>query len=482
MGAGALFAAMEGMGSGGNMNSTQSKTLLTEGSIWRKMVAFALPLFFGNLFQQLYNTADSLIVGNFLGSNALAAVSSSGSLIFLLVGFFNGIAMGAGVVIARYYGAREIDELQKAIHTTVVFGVLCGLVLMTTGLILAPQILIWMKTPEEVLPESTAYFRVYFIGSLAFVLYNNFVGILQSVGDSRHPLYYLIFSSAVNIVLDLFFVGVLHFGVASAAAATVISQFVSAALCLYRLMYKSPDDYRISFDRLQLNPFMLKQIVKNGLPAGIQNSVISIANVFVQSNINSFGKIAMAGCGSYSKIEGFGFLPITCFSMAVTTFISQNLGARQYDRVRRGARFGILCGVSLAEVVGITLYLMAPQLIGLFDRNPEVVAYGVRQARTITLFFFPAGLLAHDGRNHAWSRKGDGPDARDADLLVPDPRDLYHDCSADLSGDRCDLLGVPADVVSEQFSVYDLLPEGRLDASEADAVIRIFLRDLFFGK
>ena len=390
-GAGALFAAMEGMGAG-SMNNTQSKTLLTEGSIWKKMVAFALPLFFGNLFQQLYNTADSLIVGNFLGSNALAAVSSSGSLIFLLVGFFNGIAMGAGVVIARYYGAREIKELQKAIHTTVVFGILCGLVLMTAGLILAPQILIWMRTPKEVLPESTAYFRVYFIGSLAFVLYNNFVGILQSVGDSRHPLYYLIFSSAVNIVLDLLFVGVLHFGVASAAAATVISQFVSAALCLYRLMYKSPDDYRISFGRLQLNPFMLKQIVKNGLPAGIQNSVISIANVFVQSNINSFGKIAMAGCGSYSKIEGFGFLPITCFSMAVTTFISQNLGARQYDRVKRGARFGILCGVSLAELVGITLYLAAPQLIGLFDRNPEVIAYGVRQARTITLFYF---LLAY---------------------------------------------------------------------------------------
>ncbi len=233
---------------------------------------------------------------------------------------------------------------------------------------------------------------MYFIGSLAFVLYDNFVGILQSVGDSRHPLYYLIFSSAVNIVLDLLFVGVLHFGVASAAAATVISQFVSAALCLYRLMYKSSDDYRISFGRLQLNPFMLKQIVKNGLPAGIQNSVISIANVFVQSNINSFGKIAMAGCGSYSKIEGFGFLPITCFSMAVTTFISQNLGARQYDRVKRGARFGILCGVSLAELVGITLYLAAPQLIGLFDRNPEVIAYGVRQARTITLFYF---LLAY---------------------------------------------------------------------------------------
>ena len=372
--------------------SAESKTRMTEGSISRKIILFAIPLFLGNLFQQLYNTADSLIVGNFLGSNALAAVSSSGNLIFLMVGFINGIAMGAGVVIARYYGEKNHKKLQKAIHTTVAFGLAAGLILTVAGMYLAPKILVLMGTPSDVLPQSIAYFRTYFAGSLGFVMYNIFVGILQSVGDSRHPLYYLIFSSAVNIVLDLLFVGVLHFGVASAAAATVISQFVSAALCLYRLMYKSSDDYRISFGRLQLNPFMLKQIVKNGLPAGIQNSVISIANVFVQSNINSFGKIAMAGCGSYSKIEGFGVLPITCFSMAVTTFISQNLGARQYDRVKRGARFGILCGVSLAELVGITLYLAAPQLIGLFDRNPEVIAYGVRQARTITLFYF---LLAY---------------------------------------------------------------------------------------
>lgn len=370
------------------MTQSQSKTLLTEGTIWKKMVAFAFPLFLGNLFQQLYNTADSLIVGNFLGSNALAAVSSSGSLIFLLVGFFNGIAIGAGVVIARYYGARDMEKLQRAIHTTVGFGILSGLLLMVLGLLLAPQILVLMRTPEEVLPESISYFRIYFLGSLAFVLYNNFVGILQSVGDSRHPLYYLIFSSLVNIVLDLFFVGVLHLGVGSAAAATVISQFVSAALCLYRLTRKSPEEYRISLRRIQLNPFMLRLIVRNGLPAGIQNSVISLANVFVQSNINSFGRVAMAGCGSYSKIEGFAFLPVTCFSMALTTFISQNLGAGKYDRVKKGAKFGILMGISLAELVGVVLYFAMPSLIALFNSDPEVIAYGTRQARIITLFYF----------------------------------------------------------------------------------------------
>ena len=201
------------------MDTTESKTLMTSGPIWKKIIMFALPLFLGNLFQQLYNTADSLIVGNFLDSNALAAVSSSGNLIFLMVGFFNGIAMGAGVVIARYYGAGNRDSLQKAIHTTIALGLAASAVLTLAGVILAPQILVWMGTPKDVLPQSITYFRIYFAGSLGFVMYNVFVGILQSVGDSRHPLVYLIISSVVNIVLDLFFIIVLHLGVGSAALA-----------------------------------------------------------------------------------------------------------------------------------------------------------------------------------------------------------------------------------------------------------------------
>ncbi len=388
------------------MAKGQTTTLLTEGPIWKRMVTFAFPLFLGNLFQQLYNTADSLIVGNFLGSNALAAVSSSGSLIFLLVGFFNGIAIGAGVVIARYYGARQTEQLQKAIHTTVGFGILCGAALTVMGLLLAPQILILMKTPKEVLPESISYFRIYFLGSLAFVLYNNFVGILHSVGDSRHPLYYLIFSSLVNILLDLLFVGVLRLGVGSAAAATAISQFISAGLCLNRLARKSPDEYRVSLRKIRLDSFMLRQIIRNGLPAGVQNSVISVANVFVQSNINSFGKIAVAGCGTYSKIEGFAFLPITCFSMSLTTFISQNLGAKKYDRVKKGARFGILCGMVLAELVGVVIWLAIPHLVALFNNDPEVIAYGTQEARTMTTFYFllafshcVAGIMRGAGRS-----------------------------------------------------------------------------------
>lgn len=387
------------------MDKNASSSLMTEGSIWKKIIAFAIPLFLGNLFQQLYNTADSLIVGNFLGSNALAAVSSSGNLIFLLVGFFNGIAVGAGVVIARYYGGRQIRDVQKAIHTTIAFGLAAGIILTLLGVILAPIILVWMGTPGEVLPESTVYFRIYFTGSLAFVLYNVFVGILQSVGDSRHPLIYLIISSLINIALDLLFVGVFHFGVGSAALATIISQFVSALLCLVHLM-KAPSDYRVSLNKIRIDRLMLRQIISNGLPTGFQNSVIALANVVVQSNINRFGKMAMAGCGAYSKIEGFGFLPITCFAMALTTFVSQNLGAKQYDRAKKGARFGILCSITTAELVGLFIYVFSPVLIAAFNNDPMVISNGTAQARTVTLFYFLlafshciAGILRGSGKS-----------------------------------------------------------------------------------
>lgn len=372
-----------------NTNKHQSQTtLLTEGCIWKQLVAFAFPLFVGNLFQQLYNTADSLIVGNFLGSNALAAVSSSGNLIFLMVGFFQGISVGAGVVIARYYGAKDYREVKKAVHTTVAFGLAAGIFLTVFGTLLTSRILLWMGTPADVLPESTVYFRIYFMGSLSFVMYNVFVGILQSIGDSRHPLIYLVISSVINVLLDLLFVAVLGLGVGSAAVATILSQFFSAFLCLFRLTCKSPEAYRVYLKQIRFDLPMLKQIISNGLPAGFQNSIIALANVVVQSHINKFGKMAVAGSGAYSKIEGFGFLPITCFAMALTTFISQNLGAKQYDRAQKGARFGILCSVTMAELVGIFIYFTIPTLIAAFNRTPEVIAYGTTHARITTLFYF----------------------------------------------------------------------------------------------
>lgn len=361
-------------------------TKLLNGSIWKGIVAFAIPLFLGNLFQQLYNTVDSLIVGNFLGSDALAAVSSSGSLIFLLVGFFNGIAVGAGVVISKYFGAKDEDGLRKAVHTDVAFGLAAGLVLTVVGMFLAPQILVLMGTPASVLPNSILYFRTYFAGSLAFVMYNIVMGILQAVGDSRHPLYYLIFSSVVNVLLDLLFVGVFRFGVGSAALATAISQAASAILCFIRLM-RTSEVYQVRIREIRFHSMQLKQIISIGLPSGLQNSIISLANIVVQTNINAFGVMAVAGCGVYSKIEGFAFLPITCFAMSLTTFIGQNLGARQYDRAKKGAAFGIICSVVLAELVGVLVYFLIPYFAAGFDSNPKVVTFASSQAHVEAFFY-----------------------------------------------------------------------------------------------
>ena len=373
------------------MHSAAVKQALTEGPIRRSLFFFALPIFLSNLFQQLYNSADSIIVGHFLGNQALAAVSSSGSLIFLLVGFFNGTAVGAGVIIARYFGAKKYDEMRRAIHTDLAFALAAGVILTVGGVLLTPSLLRLMKTPEEVLPQSIAYFRIYFFGSLAVVLYNIAVGILQALGDSRHPLYYLIFSAALNVVLDLLFVGVFRMSVGSAAAATAISQGVSALFCIIQLL-RTKEVYRISLKEIRFHKGMLGQILRYGLPSGVQNSVIALANVVVQSNINVFGDSAMSGCGSYSRVEGFAFLPITSFSLSLTTFIGQNLGARKFDRAKAGARFGILCSVVMAELIGVAICLLAPYLIALFidpgeTAAAEVIRIGTRQARTEALFY-----------------------------------------------------------------------------------------------
>ena len=299
---------------------------MTSGSIGKRMMFFALPLLLGNLFQQLYNTVDSLIVGNFLGSSALAAVSSSGSLIFMLIGFLSGISAGAGVVISQYFRAEDVPNIQRAVHTTVAFGIAAGLLMTIVGILLSPQILAWMGTPESVMPESISYLQIYFSGSLGFVLYNVFVGILQAVGDSRHPLYYLMASSVINLVLDILFIGFFNTGVGGAALATVISQVFSAILCFVQLL-RTRESYQLRLSSIRFDLPMLGRIIRIGLPSGVQNSIIAFANVVVQSYINAFGEMAMAGYGAYTKIEGFAFLPINSFTMAMTTFVGQNLGA-----------------------------------------------------------------------------------------------------------------------------------------------------------
>lgn len=365
---------------------TEEKMRMTEGPIAPILLRFAFPLFLGNLFQQLYNAVDSLVVGNVCGDAALAAVSSSGSLCHLLIGFFQGVFMGASVIISQRWGARDQKGAEEAVHTTVLFSLFAGVLLSVFGVLFTPSILRWMGTPENVMPNSVTYFRFYCAGLLGLVLYNTATGIFQALGDSRHPLYYLMISAGANVVLDLLFVAGLDMGVAGAALATVIGQALSAVLAFAHLM---SGRFVIQFRPSQMRPNgpVLGQIFRMGLPSGVQNSVIGIANVVVQANINAFGDQAMAGCGSYFKVEGFVFLPITCLTMAMTTFVGQNIGAGKPERVKQGALLGTGMTMALSEAIGILFLLGAPFLIGLFSPSPEVVAFGVRQARTEALFY-----------------------------------------------------------------------------------------------
>lgn len=363
-----------------------SAVLMTEGPIAKQMVAFAIPVFCSNLFQQLYNTIDALIVGKFVGDEALASVSSSGTFIFMMVGFIFGLFAGAGVIVSQAFGAGEKQRVQDAVHTTMALGIIAGVFLTFVGMVFSPQILRWMNTPADVLPNSIVYFRIYFAGSLFHVLYNACSGVFQAVGDSKHPLIYLIISSVSNVILDLLFVAVFKWGIAGAAIATCLAHAISFVLIFSKLMH-SDEVFRVHIKKIRIHKALLKPILKVGIPSGVQNAVIGLANLIVQSNINTFGKLAMAGCGSYSKLEGFVFLPITSFCMALTTFTGQNIGANKIERTKKGAIFGIFSAVICAEVLGFIMYALCPPMIGWFSDTPETIAYGVQWARTTSLFF-----------------------------------------------------------------------------------------------
>ncbi len=378
---------------------------LTQGPIAQCILSFALPLFFGQLLQQLYNLADAWVLGNFSTNEAFAAVSSGGNLTFLIIGFFSGIAVGGGVVISRYYGAGDEENVVRAIHTNFLFGIIASVLSTVAGLLLVPRLLLLMNTPEAVLPYSLLYFRIYFGGVFTVILYNICMAIMQSLGDSLHPLYYLMVSSVLNMVLDLLFVAAFRWGVAGAAAATVLTQGFSFLLCLWR-MCRLRDYTRLDFRKLQLYPGILSQVLRQGLPTGVQNAVISVGNIVVQSNINSFGQYAMSGQGAYAKIEGLVFLPITSLSMALPTFISQNLGARQYDRAKKGAAFGLLSGMTLAELIGVVFLFAAPPALRFFVDEPEAIQFGAIHARVVAPFFFllafshcAAGVLRGCGKS-----------------------------------------------------------------------------------
>ncbi len=368
-----------------------SVSLMTEGNIKKLILMYAGPIFIGQLFQQLYNTADAMIVGNFVGQNALAAVTSVGSLSFLFVGFFTGFSTGASVIIAREIGANHKENTQKAIHTTVALGIILSLMMTVLGVGLARTLLSLMDTPSEVYPLAVTYLRIYFMGSTPLIMYNMFVGILRAGGDSKHPLYYLIVSSLLNIILDVILIRFFNMGVAGAAIATVFSELVSMLLCMVQLM-REEGILHLSWKDVRFDKENLKEIIEYGLPTGLQGSVIDIANVLIQSYINTFGAAAVAGIGAFSKVDGFVFLPVTSFSMALSTFISQNKGANKMDRVRSGTRFGLFVSLVIVEITGVLVYIFAPELIGLFNRDATVISFGVGRARVSALFYFLLGF------------------------------------------------------------------------------------------
>lgn len=360
--------------------------LMTEGNIRRKMLGFALPILAGYFFQQLYNTVDALIVGNFLDADALAAVTSTSSYIYLMIAFVSGFSTGAGIIIARHIGAENPEETQKAVHTAAALGLVFSLILTAVGILASPAILRLMGTPDTVIGRSIAYLQVYFAGSFALVMYNVLVGVLQSSGESRFPLLCLVASSLVNIALDILFIAVFHMDVEGAALATVLSECLSLGLVWTRLA-RSRDAIRLQIKKIHFDGPSLQWILRYGFPTAMQGCVIDLSNMLIQSYINSFGRDAMAGIGASLKVEGFMFLPVTAFSMALTTFVSQNMGAKRMDRVREGARFGLGCTAALLLVLGTVSWFLAPRLIALFNADPAIIRYGAGRT-TVCAFFY----------------------------------------------------------------------------------------------
>jgi len=365
---------------------------MTEGTIWKNILFFSIPLILGNLFQQLYNTVDSIIVGNFIGSEALAAVGSTGSIINLLVGFCIGASAGAGVVLSQFFGARDKEGVRKTVHTTIAIAICAGAVVSVVGITFAPSCLRVMGTPAEVFGLSVSYLRVFFGGMLFSVIYNMAAGILNAVGNSRRALIYLIIAVVSNIFLDILFVVVLKMGVVGAALATDVSQLLSCIFIIWFLV-KSEDIYRLNIREIRFYGNLPGRILKIGLPTGMQNMVISLSNVVIQSNINSFGAMAMAGFAAYMKIDGFNFLPVSSFSMAATTFTGQNIGAGEYGRVKKGMYVMVGMAVAYTVMTGTLLLLFAPQVIGIFSEREDVLMYGTYMLKFFCPFYWMLAIL-----------------------------------------------------------------------------------------
>ena len=368
------------------LHKARHDTDMTQGSISRLLFAFAVPLMLGNLFQQLYNTVDSLIVGNFVSKQALAAVGCTGPIINTLIGLFSGLATGASVVISQYYGARDNEKLGEAVHTTVMITLLTCVVLTIVGVWATPLMLELMDTPADVIGEAELYLRIYFGGVAGLLLYNIGSGILRAVGDSTRPLYFLIFSAVMNTVLDLFFVAVLKQGIAGAAIATIISQFVSAILVMLLLM-RSKEPYRLVVSQLRMHKGMLRRICNIGIPSSLQMGITAFSNIFVMGYINHFESSCMAGWTAYNKLDALAMLPMQSLSLALTTFVGQNLGAGELKRAKAGPRYGMIMGLIVTVIILVPMMVFAPQLTALFNDDKEVIEFGTLLVRLCSPFY-----------------------------------------------------------------------------------------------
>jgi putative MATE family efflux protein len=357
---------------------------LTQGSIVKSIIWFSIPLLIGNLFQQLYNAVDSYVVGNYVGKAALAAVGASTPIINMLIGFFMGISTGAGVVIAQYFGANDNEKMSKAIHSSSALTLVMAVILTIIGLICTNPLLKAIGVPDDVFAQSSQYLAIYFGGITFTMIYNMGAGILRAIGDSKRPLYFLVFASIVNIILDFLFVRGFSMGVAGAGFATLISQGLSAILVCYILMTTN-ENYKLSIKKIRFHKEILLRIIKIGLPTGIQQSIVSLSNVIVQSYVNVYGSSVIAGYSVTVKIDGFVNLPLQAFNMAITTFVGQNIGAEKYDRVKKGAYITLLLALFTISIFVVVMYFFGKDFIALFNQEKDVIEAG----RLMQLVFLP---------------------------------------------------------------------------------------------
>ena len=359
---------------------------ITEGVIWKQLLSFFFPILLGIFFQQLYNTADAIIVGKFVGTKGLAAVGATGSLINLIVGFFTGLASGATVIVSQYYGARQDMDVNRTVHTAIAFALVGGLFLTVLGYVLSPVLLGFMGTPDDIMPYATEYIRIYFMGMVPMLIYNIGAGVLRAVGDSRRPLFFLIASCMVNIVLDVLFVLGLDKGVGGAAWATTLSQFFSAGLVLITLM-RSQTSYQLFIKRIRFHGDIMMGMVRIGLPAGLQSVMYSLSNVIIQSTVNSFGTDVIAAWTAFGKLDSFFWMIISAFGIAITTFVGQNFGARKYDRMKKSVHTCLAMSFGATIVVIGVMLTLGRSLYGMFTSEEAVLELGMQILNQLAPFW-----------------------------------------------------------------------------------------------